>query len=126
MVLTHASFTQPIQTANLLFTAFKLRSQRRHFCLGNSCLSPLICLVFHCAYIYLHGVSNSTPLFAVLGPLLFGKPRLTQIEKLLRHEGDGHSLSQYQESFGDFVPKVLLCPSSDGLNSRQRLFPQLI
>jgi hypothetical protein len=48
------------------------------------------------------------------------------MEKLLRHEGDGHSLSQYQESFGDFIPKALLCPSIEGLNSRQRLFPQLI
>jgi hypothetical protein len=126
MVLTHASFTQPIQSANLLFAAFKLRSQRCHFCHGNSCLFPLICLVFHGAYIYRQGVSNSTPFFVALGPLLFGKPRLTQIEKLLRHEGDGHSLSQYQESFGDFIPKALLCPSANGLNSRQRLFPQLI
>jgi hypothetical protein len=71
-------------------------------------------------------VSNSTPFFVALGPLLFGKPRLTEIEKLLREEGDGHSLSQYQESFGEFVPKALLGPSADGLNSRQRLFPQLI
>jgi hypothetical protein len=71
-------------------------------------------------------VSNSTPFFAAIGPLLFGKPRLTEIEKLLREEGNGHSLSQYQESFGEFVPKALLCPSPDGLNSRQRLFPQSV
>jgi hypothetical protein len=71
-------------------------------------------------------VSSSTPFFAALGPLLFGKPRLTAIEKLLRAQGDGHSLSQYQESFGEFIPKALLSPSAEGLNSRQRLFPQLI
>ena len=75
---------------------------------------------------YRCGVSNSTPFFAALGPLLFGKPRLTAIEKLLRQEGDGHSLSQYQESFGEFIPKALLSPSASGLNSRQRFFPQLI
>ena len=71
-------------------------------------------------------MSISTPFFVALGPLLFGKPRLTEIEKLLREQGDGHSLSQYHESFGEFVPQALLCPSTDGLNSRQRLFPQLI
>ena len=70
-------------------------------------------------------MSNPTPFFAALGPLLFGKPRLTQIETLLRQAGNGYSLSQYQESFGEFIPKALLSPSSDGLNSRQRLFPQL-
>jgi hypothetical protein len=58
--------------------------------------------------------------------LLFGKPRLTGIEKLLREEGDGYSLSQYQEAFGEFVPKTLLGPTDEKLNSRQRLFPQLI
>jgi hypothetical protein len=71
-------------------------------------------------------VSISTPFFAALGPLLFGKPRLTGIEKLLRTEGVGYSLSQYQESFGEFVPKALLGPTDEKLNSRQRLFPQLI
>ena len=59
-------------------------------------------------------------------PLALRQTRLTEIEKSLRAQGDGHSLSQYQESFGEFVPKALLCPSADGLNSRQRLFPQLI
>ncbi len=71
-------------------------------------------------------MSNPTPFFAALGPLLFGKQRLTEVEKLLRADGDGHSLSQYQEAFGEFVPKALLAPSADGANSRQRLFPQLI
>jgi hypothetical protein len=126
MVLTHASFTQPIQAANLFLAAFKARSQRCHFRVGNSCLFLSICLAFHSAYIYLQYVSNPTPFFAALSPLLFGKPRLTEIEKLLRQEGEGHSLSQYQESFGEFVPKALLGPSIHGLNSRQRLFPQLI
>ena len=126
MVLADASFTQPIEAAYLLFAAFKLRSQRGYLRVGNSCAFPLIGLVFHGAYMYRHGVSNPTPFFAALGPLLFGRPRLTQIEKLLRDQGDGHSLSQYQESFGEFIPKALLGPSTDGLNSRQRLFPQLI
>jgi hypothetical protein len=71
-------------------------------------------------------VPISTPFFVALCPLLFGKPRLTEIEKLLREQDDGHSLSQYQESFGEFIPKALLSPSADGLNSRQRLFPQLV
>jgi len=126
MVFTDASFTQPIEAAYLLFAAFKLRSQRGHFRRGNSCHFSLICLVFHGAYMYLYWVSNSTPFFAALGPLLFGKPRLTEIEKLLRAEGDGYSLSQYQEAFGEFVPKALLGPADEKLNSRQRLFPQLI
>jgi len=126
MVFTDTSFTEPIESANLLFAAFKPRSQRGHFRLGNKCHFPLIYLVFHGAYMYLYCVSISTPFFVALGPLLFGKPRLSEIEKLLRDEGDGHSLSQYQESFGEFIPKALLGPSADGLNSRRRLFPQLI
>jgi hypothetical protein len=126
MVFTDASFTQPIESRYLLFAAFKLRSQRRHFGLGNSCSFGLICLAFHSAYVYFFRVSISTPFFAALGPLLFGKPRLTAIEKLLREEGDGYSLSQYQEAFGEFVPKALLCPTDEKLNSRQRFFPQLI
>ena len=71
-------------------------------------------------------MSNPTPFFTAFGPLLFGKRRLTEIEKLLRTIGDGHSLSQYQQAFGEFVPKALLAPSAEGANSRQRLFPQLI
>jgi Transposase DDE domain/Insertion element 4 transposase N-terminal len=71
-------------------------------------------------------MSKSTPFFAAFGPLLFGKPRLTEIEKLLRANEHGHSLSQYQQAFGEFVPKALLAPSADKVNSRQRLFPQLI
>jgi hypothetical protein len=71
-------------------------------------------------------MSNPTPFFTAFGPLLFGKRRLTEIEKLLRAEGPGHSLSQYQQAFGEFVPKALLAPSAEKANSRQRLFPQLI
>lgn len=71
-------------------------------------------------------MTNPTPFFAALGPLLFGKRRLTEIEKLLRQDGQAQSLSCYQQAFGEFVPKALLAPSIAGVNSRQRVFPQAV
>lgn len=81
---------------------------------------------FHGAYIYVLVVINSTPFFAAFGPLLFGRRRRTEIEKLLRDDGQAHWLSRFQQAFGEFVPKALLAPASTGLNSRQRLFPQAV
>jgi hypothetical protein len=71
-------------------------------------------------------VLSATPFFTAFGPLLFGKPRLSEIEKLLRDEGQTRSLSQYQEAFGHFIPQALLGCEKSGTNSRKRIFTPLI
>jgi hypothetical protein len=71
-------------------------------------------------------MSMQTPFFATFKTLLFGKPRLAEIEKLLRGEGRAPSLSHYQQAFGEFIPQALLAPESEGINSRVRLFPPLV
>ena len=68
-----------------------------------------------------------TPFFAAFHSLLFGKPRLSSLEKLLRMEGGpAPSLSQYHAAFGAFIPQALLAPEEEGINSRSRMFPPLI
>ena len=68
-------------------------------------------------------MSELTPFFASFKALLFGKPRLSEIEKLLRREdGEARSLSQYQEAFGHFIPQTLLAREKKGANSRLRIF----
>jgi hypothetical protein len=68
-----------------------------------------------------------TPFFTAFASLLFGKPRLSSLEKLLRMEGGpASSLSQYQAAFGSFIPEALLAPEEEGINSRSRMFPPLI
>jgi hypothetical protein len=69
---------------------------------------------------------SPTPFFAAFKSLLFGKPRLSEIEKLLREDGSPHSLSQYQEAFGEFIPSALLSREAKGLNSRSRMFTSAI
>jgi len=71
-------------------------------------------------------MSLCTPLFAAFKTLLFGKPRLSAIEKLLRRDGRPHSLSQYQEAFGHFIPQALLACAAEGINSRARMFPPVV
>jgi hypothetical protein len=72
-------------------------------------------------------MASRTPFFAAFASLLFGKPRLSNLEKLLRLEGGpAPSLSQYQAAFGAFIPQALLAPEEQGVNSRSRMFPPLI
>jgi hypothetical protein len=72
-------------------------------------------------------MTQRTPFFAAFHSLLFGKPRLSELEKLLRMEGGpAPSLSQYQAAFGAFIPQALLAPEEEGINSRSRMFPALI
>jgi len=71
-------------------------------------------------------MSLCTPFFTAFKTLLFGKPRLSAIEKLLRRDGLPHSLSQYQEAFGHFIPQALLACEVEGINSRSRMFPPVV
>jgi len=64
-----------------------------------------------CTYIYVHWMASPTPFFTAFRHLLFGKPRLSAIQKLLRDQEHPHSLSQYQEAFGEFIPQALLAPA---------------
>ena len=68
-------------------------------------------------------MSCPTPFFAAFKSLLFGKPRLSEIEKLLRDQALPHSLSQYEEAFGEFIPSALLAPEP---NTRTRHYPAVV
>ncbi len=68
----------------------------------------------------------STPFFSAFGPLLFGRRRLSEIDKLLGQTSTFRSLSQYQEAFGEFIPQALLARQKSGVNSRTRIFTSLI
>ena len=71
----------------------------------------------------------STPFFTALGPLLFGRRRRSLIEQLLLQDQDQRSLSQYQEAFGEFIPKTLLARKPTGeeeTKTRARIFTPLI
>jgi hypothetical protein len=71
-------------------------------------------------------VSIPTPFFAAFGSLLFGQRRLSSLEKRLRRDASSPSFSQYEQAFGQYVPKALLSRSAQGPNSRQRLFPPMV
>jgi hypothetical protein len=68
----------------------------------------------------------STPFFSAFGPLLFGRRRLSEVDKLLGQTSTFRSLSQYQEAFGEFIPPALLARQKSGVNSRTRIFTSLI
>jgi hypothetical protein len=63
-----------------------------------------------------------TPFFKAFGPLLFGRRPLSEVDKLLRDTASLHSLSQYQEAFGDLIPEALLSRTKEKENSRERIF----
>jgi len=69
---------------------------------------------------------HCTPFFAAFGPLLFGKPRKSALQRLLQSDRPSRSLSQFQEAFGHLIPQALLAPKSSGKNSRERIFPPLV
>ena len=59
----------------------------------------------------------STPFFQAFGPLLFGRRRRLQIEKIK----ETASLGELYELFGELLPDRLLGKSERGANSRERL-----
>lgn len=67
-------------------------------------------------------MDNSTPFFKAFGPLLFGKPPVNSIEKILAEIASCPTLSQLRATFGAFIPHALLAPTPSGKNSRQRIF----
>jgi len=67
-------------------------------------------------------MSYSTPFFQGFSSLLFGRPALSDLEKLLRKVSSLRSLSDFFETFGFLVPEALLQRRSKGESSRQRLF----
>ena len=69
---------------------------------------------------------HCTPFFAAFGPLLFGKPRKSALQRLLQSDRPSRSLSQFQEAFGHLIPQALLAPKSSSKNSRERIFPPLV
>lgn len=71
-------------------------------------------------------MSARTPFFSAFQRLLFGKPPLSEAEKLLRQEGSSPALSQYREAFGEFIPKGALELGKAGKNSRARIFPLVV
>jgi Transposase DDE domain len=69
---------------------------------------------------------HPTPFFGAFQRLLLGKPRLSEIEKLLRENETPPSLSQDEKTFGEFVPKAWLAREKSGRNSRTRVFPPIV
>ena len=65
---------------------------------------------------------SSTPFFAALGPLLFGRPPRSFRAAVRTHLLAADSLSQLRTAFGSMIPDALLCPASEGAGSRERLF----
>lgn len=68
-------------------------------------------------------MSARTPFFSAFQRLLFGKPPLSEAEKLLRQGSASPALSQYREAFGEFIPQGSLDLGKSGENSRARIFP---
>jgi hypothetical protein len=69
---------------------------------------------------------HSTPFFAAFGPLLFGTPKKSALQRLLQNDRPARSLSQFQEAFGHLIPQALLATNSSGMNSRKRIFSPLV
>jgi len=67
-------------------------------------------------------MSHSTPFFQGFSSILFGRPALTDLEKLLRKVASLRSLSDFFETFGFLVPEALLQRRSKGDGSRLRRF----
>jgi hypothetical protein len=67
-------------------------------------------------------MSHSTPFFQGFSSLLFGRPALSDLEKLLRKVASLRSLSDFFQTFGFLVPEVLLERRPKGESSRQRRF----
>lgn len=62
---------------------------------------------------------NNTPFFQAFGPLLFGRPARTALERLSKLD----SLQELYALFGDLFPQRLLSPTDKGANSRRRSLP---
>lgn len=69
---------------------------------------------------------NTTPFFAALAPLLFGRPPRSLSAALQAQVTKADSLAQLRALFGSMIPDVLLAPAQDGAGSRERLFSGLI
>jgi hypothetical protein len=71
-------------------------------------------------------MASPTPFFHAFRRLLFGQPRLSALEKLLRADGPPRPLRQYEAAFGEFIPQALLGRAARGLNSRARIFTPVV
>lgn len=66
--------------------------------------------------------SRSTPFFEGFASILFGRPALGELDKLLRQTAALRTLSDFFRAFGFLVPEALLEPRAKGAGSRQRRF----
>lgn len=69
---------------------------------------------------------NPTPFLPGLSHRLFGRQRRSQLD-LLRAQSEQwrtSSLSRLCEIFGPWLPAAMFAPTGQGVNSRQRLYPQ--
>ncbi len=69
---------------------------------------------------------NTTPFFAALAPLLFGRPPRSWSATLQAEVKRADSLAQLRALFGAMIPDALLAPAQEGTGSRERLFSSLI
>jgi len=66
---------------------------------------------------------HSTPLFQGFSSILFGRPALSGLAKVLRKVAALHSLSDFFETFGFMVPDALFFPGPRGLTAAIGVFP---
>lgn len=126
MVFADAALAQPIQGEDGLFATLKAGAQGGGLTVRKRWFFHQKKLGGNRAYIYALSMRSATPFFAAFGPLLFGKPKKSALQRLLQQDRPARSLNQLQEAFGHLIPTALLAANSSGMNSRERIFPPLV
>src|ERR1700712_2465075 len=65
---------------------------------------------------------QATPFFKAFGPLLFGKPARSSVQKLLDSLDGTNAISQLQGAFGHLIPQAHLAREKKDKSSRERIF----
>jgi hypothetical protein len=68
---------------------------------------------------------HSTPFFQGFSSILFGRPALSGLAKVLRKVAALQSLSDFFATFGFLDPDALLLPRAKGSNSHPRRFSRM-
>lgn len=74
------------------------------------------------AYVYALFMRNSTPFFRAFGPLLFGRPPVSDFAEAFAKFSGCTSLSRLRKVFGAAIPAAFLGRRHSGENSRDRLY----
>jgi len=76
-----------------------------------------------CERIYtFYGVNNTTPFFKCFGPLLFGRPPVSEAAAAFAKFSEASSFSHLRKAFGSYIPNKLFSQSLFRSNARRRIF----